>query len=273
MDEPRIELLERLEDELERVARAEGARRAERAGLRSRRARVLAVAAALLALVVAGTATAALTGTVTGVPLVDRLVEHSEQLQQTMRELPARLPDRRAVPGSASPSIELGGADGEPRRVSLAYLNRDGGLMSATAEAGRSADAGVGSVGGHAPLGPLLARLGERGVFSAGMQGTGGELLIDGFAAADVTKLELLGPDGAVGAQLTEPWRPDPEQGELRYFVATVHDAAWAKAIAELRAGGRLPPPPSYPFRATYDDGRVVDVAAERTPLAARGGP
>lgn len=185
---------------------------ARRIARRRRRRRAAVVGVLLLLLVAAGAAAGGLTGSSTGVPVIDKLldVESGDH---------GGGPDWRPGPGGASQPLPAPGLAG-PKGVALAYLSRDGRICSAAAE-----DIGArgvrGSFGRCYEPADLARRLSRRGVVCCAFAMGPDRREYSGYADGEVTAVHLLVRNGRVPARLTPAWTPKAPGAEpQRFFVA-----------------------------------------------------
>lgn len=176
---------------------------------RARRRRTVAVAvASLLALGVAGAGASALVNGTTGVPAVDRLLGIYEQ----NRPGGGLQPD----PAAGSASVEISTRDGQ-RFVSTSYVAEDGRVCTAVTGVELGGPGGVNCVAAS-----LLADSLERraGLF-VGVVGNGDEVLLVGFARADVVEAETRGGPGNATTKLGPAWTSAPaELSSVKPFLA-----------------------------------------------------
>jgi hypothetical protein len=185
---------------------------------RGRRRRALLIAAALVMLLALAGAAVALTGTTTGVPAIDRLLDRGSPVDADPGE---PRPVLRPRQGSVSEPLEF--TVGGTPYTAVGFRNHRDGMCSALVD---SSGVGPQQDGGVSCLSARLLRraLAERPVeFFAG--GGGRYLKLAGFARADVERIVVTGPTRQTTAKLSPPWSPEPWKGAPIRFVYVLFDA------------------------------------------------
>jgi hypothetical protein len=258
----------RQEDPLAAIGASLAAAASRRSARLRRRRRGLAATAATAAMLLVTGAAVAVTGTSTGVSVVDRWVGHATDPRTSERPF---YPGGRSAPridrspgGGFSPVVEIPAPGGE-MLVAAGYASRDGSICSVMLD---SADTAKAPRGGRGCLGARLLRreLAER---PARLGGGGGSPLPDpkvplsvyfGVARGDVVGVTV-GVRGKppVEGVVSDAWRPPAWSGPpLRVFFAVMP----APKFDRMRSHGR--PPPLHRWfpsevRARLADGTVVD--------------
>jgi hypothetical protein len=214
---------------------------------RTGRRRALLLAAALLGLLALAGAALALTGSTTGVPAIDRLLDRGSRIHANPGE---PRPSLRPRQGSVSEPLEF--TVGGTRYTAVGFRNHQDGICSALADSERVGPPQDGGVSCQSAR--LLRRaLMERPVeFYAG--GGGRHLKLAGFAREEVQRVVVTDPTGPTTAKLSPPWSPEPWRTAPIRFVYLLFDAPAGEPRPGQLFGNDLH------IEAHLADGRVVEV-------------
>lgn len=232
LDGARVELVDH--------ARGLTARRARRRRIRRRRTASLAMAALLTLAVLGAGASALVTGS-TGIPAVDRVLGIYE------KNLEWRAPAGAGWSQQPDPSVESTSIEfsvGEMRMVSAWYLARSGDVCSLLTDAEQGSSGDLACVAPAAIVDGL--DLGRGAVFNVTETSSG--IVVRGYAASDVRRLEGSGPSGPLRFHLGDEWLPGvPGVDSIRPFIgfeAGARGDELSKSNYEVRAemedGSRL---------------------------------
>jgi hypothetical protein len=214
----------------------------------TRRRALLLVAALLGVLVVAGSAIA-ISGSSTGIPAIDDLLDKASR---PALEAPPFAPGRdvRPVPGSISAPLAFD-SDGI-RFTAVGFRSRNGMICSAQVDSAATPERPTGGVGCLSER--LLRKALDDSPVHVFAGGGGAHQAFQGFARADVVGLALAdaGAHGNVG--LSEPWKPEPWAGEpIRFFYAIV-------PATEAEGSNDAAPWHVLPLKATMANGDSVEI-------------
>jgi hypothetical protein len=223
---------------------------------RFRRSRLL-VATALPALLVVGSAGAAVAGQfTTGITVIDQLLATGQPDDNGV--------DLRPGPGGASEPLRLPDSANGKDAAAVAYVSRDGRICTAQGDLRRRDDVARGSSGAPCYAPSDLARtLSVKEAICCGSTPSPDHRIHHGLAAADVVALRFYMENGAtLEARLTPAWSPTiPGARPLRMFVAVDE-----RDIDVGSDGVQLDEPhllfSRYRMEAKLRDGDTVTVAA-----------
>jgi hypothetical protein len=223
-------------------------RHAERPRTATRR-RLLLLAAALVALLAVAGSAIAISGSTTGIKAIDDLLDRT---QHGSGPVDPHAPPRgvRPVPGSLSEPLEFE-HDGRTL-TTIGFRSEQHGICAALVESAAKPERPVGAVGCISPriLRDSLAKSPVH-VFAGG----GGDIQdVQGFARSDVVKLTRVDDGGPGTVALSEPWSPDPWDGDpIRFFYSVT-----TEKVPDDPARGV--PWHGLRLRAELADGRTVEV-------------
>jgi hypothetical protein len=203
-----------------------------RARPRRPRRRLLLAAAALIGILVVAGSAIALGGGSTGIPAIDDLLDRTSRPHEPGQPATGVQP----VPGSLSPPLEFD-LDGKPL-VAVGFQNRSQGMIcSALVSTAERRYGGVGCLSQRILRDALAERPAH--VFAGG--GSGARRAIHGFARADVVGVSLHDGQGIGRIELSEPWKPEPWEGEpIRFFYAFTAPGAEPEAGVPPWGGLRI---------------------------------
>lgn len=235
---------------------ADVVRRADRIGARRprwARHRVAIVAALLGAVAVAGSAIA-ISGTSTGIPAIDEMLDRTRQGPFEAATPDSPRTEIRPVPGSLSEPVSFDSAG--TRFTAIGFRSEQGGICAALVAPEAELDRPQGGVGCLNPR--LLRRALEDSplhIFAGGGGGGGTQQRVQGFARADVVTVSLEGGESSSSIALSEPWKPEPWDGEPIRFFYTLTDAPEGDD-----PGARIPPWSGLRIVAHLANGESVEI-------------
>jgi hypothetical protein len=198
----------------------ERARRHAKPSERAARRRLLLVAAALLAVFAIAGSAIAISGSMTGIPAIDDLLDRTSSPSVGV-EPGAPSPAVRPVPGTLSEPLSFE-HDGKTL-TAIGFRSEAGMICSALVDSAATPEKPVGGVGClSARLLPDELARSPLHIFAGGGHETRDIL---GFARADVVAVTRVDGGGAGTIALSEPWKPwDGEPIRFFYSVTTVPD-------------------------------------------------